>query len=169
MSYPLESQLQTYWCWAAVAASVRAYFQPGSAVSQCQVASNTLDTYHPDFKDSGHDCCQDPGPCNIPYYLDLALTTLGHLNVVHPFPLSWNDVRFFIKRSDPVCALLESAASGHYVVISNCFRAASGVEYLLVDDPGDRFLGAVQVRYETFLWDYQGNGYQWTGTFLVQA
>lgn len=165
MSYPLDTQLQTYWCWAAVAASVRAYFDPARAVSQCQVATQTLNK----FEGSAYDCCQDPGPCNIPYYLDLALTTLGHLNVVHPFPLSWNDVRFFIKRNDPVCALLKSAASGHYVVISNCSRTPSGTEYLFVNDPDDQFLGAVQVRYDTFLWDYQDSGYEWTGTFLVKA
>jgi len=164
MSYPLETQEQTYWCWAAVAASVRAHFDRPTALTQCQVATRTLDR----FEGSGHDCCNDPSPCNMPYFLDRALTTLGHLNAVYPDPLSWNDVQFFLNRNRPVCAFLESASSGHYVVITDCLRTTSGVEYLFIHDPGDNTLGAVQVRYESFLWNYRESGYQWIGVFLVR-
>lgn len=164
MQYQLDSQEQTYWCWAAVAQSVRAHFNSRSPLSQCQVATQTLNR----FENLAVNCCQDPDACNIPYFLDRALSQVGHLNLVYPAPFSWNDVRYVTRQMNrPLCAYLSSASSGHYVVITDAFLA-NGAEYLLVHDPDDTFLGAVQIAYDEFRLNYALSGYQWLGCFFVQ-
>jgi len=164
MQYQVDTQEQTFWCWAAVAQSVRAYFAPRSPLSQCEVATETLRR----FENPRLNCCRDPVPCDIPYYLDRALTQVGHLNFVYPAPLSWNDVRYVTRQMNrPLCAYLASASSGHYVVITDAFLA-NGAEYLLVHDPDDPFRGAVQIAYDQFRLNYAMSGYLWRGCFLVQ-
>jgi len=162
--YPLEEQTQDFWCWAAVASSVRAFFRPASRLSQSDVATETLNQHEA----PGHRCDMNPAPCNIPYYLDKALETIGHLNAIYPAPLSWNDVDYLIRNNRPICAYLETSTSGHYVVISDCARYSGGVETLFICDPDDDTFGPVEVLYDAFLFDYQAAGYQWKGCFLIK-
>lgn len=164
MSYPLREQSQDYWCWAAVASSVRNFFEPSNTLSQCQVATQTLNEY----ESPGHACCSDPAPCNLPYFLDRALTITGHFNRTHPAPLSWEEVKEQIDLDLPLCAYLEASSSAHYVVISGCTRYQSGLKTLHVCDPDDNWLGEREVLYDNFLLNYMHTGLQWKATFLLK-
>src|SRR5258708_39510268 len=66
-------QEQTNWCWAAVSVGVAAH--AGAVWQQCNVAGQEL----------GQNCCPagtNSGPCNVPYYLDRALTRVGHFRAM---------------------------------------------------------------------------------------
>ncbi|MBK7931541.1 MAG: hypothetical protein IPJ98_29920 [Bryobacterales bacterium] len=169
MSYPLEHQEMTFWCWAAVAASVRAFFDSTRSLAQCTVATDTLNRFDRRPGDPPYDCCQNASSGNKPFYLDLALTTIGHFNVIHFQPLSFNDVEWFVKELRlPICAYMESGASAHYVVICDCQRAPSGANYVYVCDPHSFAPVPQKTLYEAFLWSYYDGSYQWEACFFVQ-
>lgn len=62
LNFTIEPQVQSNWCWSAVAVSIGNYYKTGSW-TQCGVASAHLD----------RECCKQPRPCNIPSNLDGAL------------------------------------------------------------------------------------------------
>lgn len=73
LNFVMEPQMQTEWCWAAVAVSVARFYQPTNTIEQCQVVNGEL----------GRDDCCGGGVftgCNIPYTLDTALGQVGHLS-----------------------------------------------------------------------------------------
>jgi hypothetical protein len=66
LSFQVQQQLESEWCWAAVSTSVAHYYAPSSSVTQCLVVNQQL---------KRTDCCSNPSsnPCNQPGYLDQAL------------------------------------------------------------------------------------------------
>ncbi len=66
INFNMQIQEQDNWCWAATAASTDQFY-PNPGLTQCAVASQLFNL----------DCCQDPGSCNIPYYLEQALQAIA--------------------------------------------------------------------------------------------
>ena len=68
----MEFQVQTNWCWAAVATSVDAYYRHGTGapMPMCEVANSEL---------GRTDCCTTgaAGPCNVYGTLASALFRVG--------------------------------------------------------------------------------------------
>ena len=71
--FRMEFQVQTNWCWAAVATSVDAYYRHGTGapMPMCEVANSEL---------GRTDCCTTgaAGPCNVYGTLASALFRVGH-------------------------------------------------------------------------------------------
>jgi hypothetical protein len=67
LSFDMQMQTQSNWCWAATATSVSRFYWFLSTWTQCQVANAELER---------SDCCNSnvPGACNVPWFLDRALT-----------------------------------------------------------------------------------------------
>jgi hypothetical protein len=75
LSFKIQPQVHSDWCWAAVSASVAAFYNPASPWTQCQVVD----------KEKGRtDCCANgaSAKCNVQWYLEKALTRVKHLNTV---------------------------------------------------------------------------------------
>lgn len=157
--FPLQRQEQANWCWAAVTASVSAFYTPSSSWTQCGVADAAL---------GRNDCCttgrSDPAKCNRPFYLETALDTAGHLARVVPRDLTIAEVQAEMTRGRPVCARIEwPDRSGHFLAVVGCLVGPSGDTYLDIADP--IYLGS-RILFHDFATSYQ-TGASWTHSYVT--
>ena len=160
--YPLEKQVQDKWCWAAVTASVDHYFNPGSTLSQCEVAEAVL----------GGNCCPDQEACNQVESLDNALSKFNRLDgVATAFSPSFEEIQQKIDSRMPVCVRVEwRGGGGHFVVITGYRLTKSKRRMLEIADP--LFPSSI-MWWDDFLSSYQnveqpdGGGF-WSHTFQVK-
>jgi Papain-like cysteine protease AvrRpt2 len=156
LNFTMQVQQQSNWCWAATATSVSHFYLLPSSWTQCLGANAEL----------GHnDCCSSPVPggCNVPWYLDKALTRTDNFESLTG-PVSFDTVYNELKAGRAVGARIGwSGGGGHFVAIYGCGRSV-GVEYFDIDDP---VYGKSQQTVSTFSTSYQGNG-TWTHTYFTK-
>lgn len=149
LDFSIETQTQSNWCWAAVAASVGHYYQTGNW-SQCGIASNALN----------FSCCDNPWQCNVYGYLDIALTITHSFNSKTFSRIEEPVISNEIQTGRPVCLRCAWNGGGaHFVVI---YGVNSG--HILV---ADSIYGYSVNQLENFPAAYQSGG-QWTHTYLTQ-
>src|SRR5262249_17208683 len=122
----MQAQTQTNWCWAATSTSVNQYYFP-STWTQCRVANAELGL-------TG--CCNAPVPsaCNVPWYLDRALTRTGNY-VSFEGPVTFERVKTEIDAGRPVGVRVGwSGGGGHFLVIEGYSRIGTNTFFDL-DDP----------------------------------
>jgi hypothetical protein len=156
-TYSIQHQCQTFWCWAAVTASVSDFYGPVGTWTQCKIAANQL---------SPLDCCgvDKTGPCNKTWNLDQPLQAVGHYNYRDDSTILFTDVQTEIGGPRPVgVRIVWASQSAHFVTIIG-WSTASGSDWV---DVGDPFYGFVQTPYSTLVSGYQGNG-TWTNTYITQ-
>jgi hypothetical protein len=154
--FVMQIQQQTMWCWAAVATSVTLYFNPTPGWTQCQVASATLGM---------PDCCGVPPAqgCNIPNYLDRALTTVNHFSRMTPGQITSAALDAELVGLRPVGARIQWAGGGgHFVALAGVLLGAS--VYVGVVDP---WFGPSDVALSALSGSYQGSG-TWDTTYFVR-
>jgi hypothetical protein len=153
----MYSQEQDNWCWSAVAVSVAQHYNSATTwTRQCDVASHEL----------AKTCCP-PGSntaCDVPWYLDQALTRVGHYNTWASGTLTLDEIRAEIDVNHPVGARIGwSGGGGHFVVISGYSRSSAG-EFVTIDDP---IFGHSILTLATFTSAYQSTG-NWTHSYWTQ-
>jgi hypothetical protein len=152
VGFHVPLQEQDNWCWAAVAKGVAAHV--GAVWQQCDIAGLEL----------GQSCCPagtNSGVCNLPWYLDLALTRVGHFRAMvgSPAPLV-PQVSHEIHAHHPVGVRIGwSGGGGHFVAIRG--YSTHGGQFVDVEDP---WYHASTVTYAVLLSAYQGTG-SWTHTY----
>lgn len=150
-------QEQTQWCWCATSLGVHKFFQPADTTTQCQAANRIL---------GRADACVNPGDpaVNMPYYLDRALSTFGHLRVpTVGTPLSPAQVEQEIQTGKPIGARIGwYGGGGHFMVIAGYLAAA--VPRVAIHDP---IYGESDMDYSVYQAAYQGSG-SWTHSYLIQ-
>ena len=160
----VQTQLQTEWCWAAVTASISAFYSDAPAKKQCELATTLLYT----------DCCIEPLPPppppawsgNAPYALDGALQLVNHLkgdliSDVIPFAQIVTE----IDAGNPVCCHINWTTGnlgGHFNVIVGYDGTTRDV---IVRDPYSPY-GQSTLPYETFKSNYHGG--TWDQTYLTR-
>jgi hypothetical protein len=154
----MQAQQQTNWCWAAVSASVARFYRATTRWRrQCLVASREL----------GQTCCPagaNPAACNVPWYLERALTRVGHLKTWAGAPATVVQIRREITAGRPLGARIGWASGGgHFVVLSGYSTAAAG-NFVTVDDP---IYGHSTISLATFQSSYQGSG-SWTHSYWTR-
>lgn len=152
----MQTQAQTNWCWAATASSVSMFYNSASPWNQCAIASSCL----------GQTCCSAPVPlpCNVPYVLDIPLTTSGNLNG-QPIASAWPflNVQNEINAGRPIgCHIAWAGGGGHFVAISG-YDASVGDVY--VADPLSGPNGTTSIPYSSFVTSSSGS---WDYTYLTQ-
>lgn len=156
LSFTMQAQTQSNWCWAATSTSVSRYYWFLSRWTQCRVANAELTL-------TG--CCGTPvpTPCNVPWYLDRALTRTGNF-VRITGPASVAAVRAEIDANRPVGARIGwSGGGGHFMCIYGYTRIGS-LDYFDIDDP---IYGKSHLPVSTFSNKYQGSG-TWTHTYFTK-
>jgi hypothetical protein len=161
LSLSVQKQLQSNWCWAAVATSVALFYRSTSAWTQCRVASATLGRI---------DCCgpaaSDPLGCNQPYFLDMALITTGHFAAMQAARLTGSQVSAEVSGQRPIgCRIEWTDGSGHFLTIVGIQTMASGTTYIDVSDP--IYLDA-RIAFQAFPSLYQ-SGARWTHSYLTHS
>jgi hypothetical protein len=151
LHFTIQHQRQTQWCWAAVTASVAAYYQQPNW-TQCRVVTLVLG--------QGYCCLVGVGSsasCNQPWYLDRALDRVGNLGSVTSAPLQLQQVLSEMDADRPVGVRIGWAGGGgHFVAIGGYSQN--------VMDVCDPWFGPSTIDYITFRTRYQGMG-RWTHSY----
>jgi hypothetical protein len=152
----MQMQEQDNWCWSAVSVSVKRFYDPANAITQCQQAALQM----------SWPCCDDPTSlsCNRPWYLERALMGLGNLQVNIPAVLPIDGIRGEIDNHHPLgCRITWAGGGGHFVCIDG-YDVTTPVPMVTVRDP---IYGTSHVTLTTFLSAYQGNG-SWTNSYTTK-
>jgi hypothetical protein len=157
LDFDMEAQTQSNWCWAATSTSVSHFYWSWSNWTQCLVANGEL---------GRNDCCGGnvPAACNVPWYLDLALTRTNNF-VSYTGVASFETVKAEIDAGRPVGARIGwNNGGGHFVVIYG-YSIFGGEQYFNIDDP---IYGKSQLTVADFTSNYQGSG-SWTHTYMTKS
>ncbi|HKR07324.1 MAG TPA: papain-like cysteine protease family protein [Bacteroidia bacterium] len=152
----MEAQTQSNWCWAATSKSVSHFYSHLSPWTQCKIAADELSLT----------CCNSPLPtgCNVPYYLDRALTRTHNFNTIVSGTLTWDTVKAEIENGLVIGARIGwSGGGGHFMVIYGVSKFGS-TEYLHIDDP---IYGKSVLTYNDFSTNYKGSG-MWTHSYYTK-
>jgi len=154
-----QAQLETNWCWAAVASSISQYVSV--AFSQCEIVNQQV---------GRTDCCINPSSsnCNQSGYLDQALQFVNCFAYEEDQASSYTEVRGALLTNLPPCIRIGwSGGGGHFIIIKGLDpngSAAPAAFSLLVSDP---IYGDSWVTYEALTNGlYQGSG-TWTNTYFT--
>ncbi|MQA55284.1 papain-like cysteine protease family protein [Pseudomonas piscis] len=150
LSFNIQQQTQTNWCWAALSASVGNYYNTGSW-TQCGVANAEL---------GRSTCCSQPGPCNVYGYLDSALRTTGSYGGMREDRMQMAAIENQLGMGRPVglrCAWYGGGA--HFLAI---YGTDGG--YVLV---ADSIFGYSTRALNSFPGTYNGGG-SWTHTYFTR-
>jgi hypothetical protein len=156
LGFTMQAQTQSNWCWAATSTSVSHFYWFWSPWTQCRVAGAELNR---------NDCCDSPvpGPCNVPWFLDRALTRTNNF-VSIAGPVAFASIRAEIDSGRPVGARVGwSGGGGHFMCIYG-YSTFLGLQYFDIDDP---IYGKSHLSMSDFSNNYQGSG-SWTHTYFTK-
>jgi hypothetical protein len=157
LSFTMQHQQQTQWCWSAVSVSVAHYYVPSSTWTQCEMANQEM---------GQTTCCVDGSTtqCNQPNVLDAPLNRAGVLDHVEFGTVGFDAIRQEIDGSRPLAWRIGwSGGGGHFAVIEG-YRVL-GQNWVAVDDP---WYGESDVALSTLTGGgYQGSG-SWTHTYFTR-
>jgi Papain-like cysteine protease AvrRpt2 len=135
------------WCWAAVAAMISSFYDGAAALTQCTIASITLNEPK---------CCTDCMVCNIEFDLDPALSNVNRFKPPVNGVLSKTDLMDKTDSEKPVCARIQFALKkGHFVAVKGYDNRMAGKLFLLISDPEK---GELITLFEEFRDRYRGKG-----------
>ncbi len=156
LNFTMQHQTENNWCWAAVSTSMALFYNSSSSWTQCKVANQTLRL---------STCCKNPGSssCNKPWYLNDALTTVGHFQSAASGSQPLSTVQTEVDNNTPLgCRIQWRPRGGHFVVLSGYNTGGNTVD---VRDPW--YGNSNGLSYNTFMNNYQGNGY-WNYTYYTK-
>jgi len=165
MSFPIEKQLESEWCWAAVSCTTDHFFDTASTLTQCTIATEVLNPLN---------CCGgDAEKCNQAMRLQDALQPIGRLGNTIEGSLPFLELKSEIDADRPVAVRIAWFGGGaHFVLICGYELMQSGTRILQIADPfyGDevdnQYFGIWEIDYDLFPESYQDGG-DWTTTFFV--
>jgi hypothetical protein len=151
-TFPGQTQQQNNWCWAAVCASINNYYADASSqVMQCDIVNEAFGTTY---------CCQEPDQYDIPWYLDLALEQVNHLNYDEAGPMAFGVIAEQIGVAQcPVAARIGLPDGGDHSVVICGYSEQNGA--LLVWDPNGYYL-------QTTVADWLEDLGDWLNTYLTK-
>lgn len=155
--FVMQKQLQTQWCWSAVATSTSIFYNSLSIWTQCLLANAALQQTT---------CCTNPGSsvCNISWYLDRALGITGNLVSVVGSAAAFNDIQDQTNQGLPLGARQGwSGGGGHFMILTGV-NNLNNTQMVAVEDP---WYGPSYIPYNTFVSGYHGTG-KWTHTYYTK-
>lgn len=159
--FVIQLQKQDLWCWAAVTASVVAFYN-GSKEAQCAIAAAVLP--------APNDCCKDDlASCNKEWNLDQPLRKYGVYKYRRNSSIGFEDLQAEIKEGRPLCCRIGwKGKGGHFVVVGGwSVDQTSEQRYIDVYDPA---LGVyTSTTYDNFCTAYVSEGDQWTHSYFTHV
>lgn len=159
LSFIIQIQQQTQWCWSACAVSVNHYYSPGSNWTQCTLVNVAL---------GQSNCCSSGGSaaCNQPWFLDRALAITGNFVSYSSGKASMATITGEIN-GDRVLGMRIgwSGGGGHFTIIygyKDC--GSTGTQNVYVGDP---WYGSSVQAYRSFPAGYHGGG-SWSGSYFTK-
>jgi Papain-like cysteine protease AvrRpt2 len=159
MPFRMQTQEKNQWCWAAVAVSVRRYFEPFSTWNQTALATKVVSpTIAPGAT------YNNPDALNQPAKLQVALKEVGNLRETLARRLTFDELQRELDAGRPVCLRIAWDGGGaHFVVISGYQVSTSGFRTV---DVSDSLYPDSAREFDEFPSEYQVGG-EWTATYLV--
>lgn len=164
LSLTVDAQLQSNWCWAAVSKSLSFFYDQSSTWTQCKIADAVL---------GREDCCGSGASstirCNIPFYLDRALTTTSNFVALvaatgGQSPITFEELKSEIANGRAIATRVGwHGGGGHFQAITGWTVSASGDEYITVWDP---IYLDTEILMAEFADKYQAGG-RWTHAYLT--
>lgn len=160
LTFPIESQIMSNWCWAAITASICRYYN-GPLLNQKQIVANV----------TGKAICAVSKPipfCNETADIGKAFHSVNHLEVPINFPLTPLDTVKFLDKGRLIgCQIfLPSLGGGHAVIIYGAFADSNNRLLLRVADPADSTL--LIIPYQQFRSNYKNSGGQWIRSYITK-
>ena len=158
LDYASQPQEQDSWCWAAVAASVSAFYTAGSGLTQCAVATQLIGAL------AQVNCCSTPLPCicNNGAKLSDALKVTENYVTDASGSMTFADIETEIDAKRPIgCCISwgDSSDKNHFVAI---YGYDSATQDLYVGDP--QYPGIQTVPINVLLAGYLNLG-SWTWSY----
>jgi hypothetical protein len=148
LSFTMQPQQQTHWCWAAVSSSTSVFYLSSSTWSQCRVVCTAL---------NDTTCCSNPTSpqCNQDGYLDQALTVTGNLSSWAAGQLGFAGVQAEINSQRALALRIGwNGGGGHFIAVAG--YKDTGIQQTV--DVKDPWYGDSTIPYNTLLSSYQGSG-----------
>jgi len=158
LAFNMQRQTQAQWGWAAVAASIAAFYQHFSVITQCQFASWV-------FRQTT--CCTNGAnsDCNRPFSTADALTRVGHLRASIPGRISLDQIQTEIDARRPIGVRIACTGNGNAHVVVICGYDTSGPQPMLqIKDPMGN---ATSIAFEHFPAQYLSSAV-WRTTYLTK-
>jgi hypothetical protein len=114
----------------------------------------------------GETCCTTPvpGACNVPWFLDRALTRTNNFVSWQGGTVPWSTVKSELQKGLVVGARIGwNGGGGHFMVLHGVASIGT-INYLHIDDP---IYGKSVLTYQQFATNYQGSG-TWTHTYFTK-
>ena len=164
INFAMEEQCHSNWCWAAVAASVAAYYDRGTYKKQCNIAALEL---------AREDCCSyscgaEDVECNLTNVFASPLNRVRCLERLERFKQATpSEVLEELEAGRPICVrTLWPDGSAHFLAIVGCWSDTDGTPMLALDDP---FWGRSEYSYDRFSTHYQLVGGKWNDTYYTRS
>jgi hypothetical protein len=144
--FEMQTQCQTQWCWAAVAASISELsMQNANRKRQCEIANDQLQAKHGDC--CAASCGTDDAPFNLPGFLSRALDFVNCQRQMFETRQDLAKIQGEIRNKNPVCVRIQwNGGHEHFVVISG-FGPGN---YVVVRDPALGEDDASTIEYDRF-------------------
>jgi hypothetical protein len=164
LDFVIHQQQQANWCWAAVTASVAAFFGIAPAPRQCDIAQEALAPTSPGILCCGADAATS---CNRPWHLDGPLQAIGAYRQRETGSLAYGAVAGEIAAGlPPACRVAWQGGGAHFMVLSGWSEdTANGMRYVKLQDPGNG--SETDVPYEDLVAGYTAPGDRWTHSYLT--
>jgi len=162
LTFLMQQQEQTEWCWAATAVSVSIFYDTHSSWTQCKVVNAEL---------SLSACCNNGSStqCNQPWYLDRALQRTSNLNSMSSGAATYKTLNTEVENSHPLgCRIGWNLGGGHFVALHGYSNKISGPTTENWVDVADPFYGSSSMLYDNFRTKYQNAG-TWTHSYSTKA
>lgn len=155
--FQIEQQLMSQWCWAAVAVSVRKFYDPLFMMSQRDFVGGELNL---------PPCSQSPFDfCNQRHSLQLALNSLKVFRNKLDGPCRAKGIITEISSGRPIgCQLVRDGIDGHYIVIKGVSGTGNNMR-VEIADPMDGNFRILTMR--ELLFGYRDS--QWEQTFFTNS
>lgn len=154
LSFAMQTQQQSNWCWSAVATSTSLFYNASSAWTQCAVVNDEL---------GQTTCCADGSTtaCNQAWFLERALTRTNNLNDWQAGSLSASAIRSQLVAGRPLGVRIGwSGGGGHFVIVH-------GIDASSTVTVSDSIYGTSTMSLSAFKTKYQGTG-SWTHSYLTR-
>jgi hypothetical protein len=176
----MQPQLESEWCWAAVAASIHDFLDPGASLAwtQGRLATQVVEA-DLNLSPGSLDCTASPlqKKCNRPERLDAALKITGNLSslgVKTNQYLVFDSIKNWVASQLPIAArIVWNRGGAHFIVLDGYRESAAAVavtvQMVHVQDP---LYGSGFVLYDELAGNYQQlltGGGRWQDTYPVQA
>lgn len=174
-SFIMQTQQESFWCWAAVAVSVNDFLDPPPATAGPAWTQPTLATAL--FKQQGVTSanCSDPGSdaCNQPEALDAVLQITENLmpnGALASQHLTFECIQNWVNVQVPLAARIKWRGDGaHFVVLDGCKVINTGQQMVHVQDPASTTVTSPGFwDYDAFVENYEEAGF-WIDTYLLTA